>query len=278
MFVNSDGTLSPYNQTQSYDIPPEKFHEEDLIEEIPSQKDESKPKQIVKKRSYTKKKIYLTFDDGPINGTQNVISILKEFGVDATMFMIGKHVKRDRTTKRLFLEAIKTPNILVANHTYSHANGSYRHFYSNKRGVLKDLNKMDHILSFYDPNKRKKFCRLAGRNVFRCKDLNRNDPAIKQKNEYKAYNLLKKSGFLIYGWDLQWSYNPKNAKLYKTPKEIVKRVEKLYKKGWTRKKNKLILLMHDFTFKSSLHGKEKLSELITLLEKRGWEFEKIDSY
>jgi peptidoglycan/xylan/chitin deacetylase (PgdA/CDA1 family) len=40
-----------------------------------------------------KKKLYLTFDDGPNTGTRVVMNILKEAKVPATFFMIGLHRK-----------------------------------------------------------------------------------------------------------------------------------------------------------------------------------------
>src|ERR1044071_7872517 len=39
-----------------------------------------------------KKKIYLTFDDGPNKGTQNVLDIVKDEEVPVTFFIVGEHV------------------------------------------------------------------------------------------------------------------------------------------------------------------------------------------
>ena len=38
-----------------------------------------------------KKKIYLTFDDGPNKGTGNVLHIAKDEGVPVTFFLVGEH-------------------------------------------------------------------------------------------------------------------------------------------------------------------------------------------
>jgi peptidoglycan/xylan/chitin deacetylase (PgdA/CDA1 family) len=37
--------------------------------------------------------VYLTFDDGPLNGTSNVLDVLASENVPATMFMVGAHAQ-----------------------------------------------------------------------------------------------------------------------------------------------------------------------------------------
>jgi peptidoglycan/xylan/chitin deacetylase (PgdA/CDA1 family) len=122
MFVNDDGSLSSYHQEdESYFIPQEV--------EKPKKTKVRKKHHKRKKRVVTnyepieqngEKTIYLTFDDGPLNGTENVIDVLSQTGTAATMFMIGKHIDSSEYRKELFLNAIDEPYILVANHTYSH--------------------------------------------------------------------------------------------------------------------------------------------------------------
>jgi len=285
MIVNDDGTLSRYGNSDyetSYAIPQESFEDtQELSKTIvvkKKRKHHTYKKRVIISDPDMTKSVYLTFDDGPLNGTQNVISILEESGIDATMFMIGKHVERNSYRKKLFKRAVDDDNILVANHTYSHANGHYRRFYSDEYNVVQDLQKMDRKLSYYDPLHYQKICRLAGRNVFRLPDIYKNDPAIRRSVEYRCYDALKDNGFKIFGWDYQWDYNPRNGKLYKSPRQIVKIMNRLIQKGRTKKPNKLILLMHDFTFKSRFGGDEKLRTLISLLERDGWSFETLQSY
>jgi peptidoglycan/xylan/chitin deacetylase (PgdA/CDA1 family) len=47
-------------------------------------------KQVNKKNK--KKKLYLTFDDGPNKGTKNVIDIIKDEDVPVSFFIVGEHV------------------------------------------------------------------------------------------------------------------------------------------------------------------------------------------
>ncbi|RUM66370.1 MAG: hypothetical protein DSZ06_03315 [Sulfurospirillum sp.] len=287
LIVNNDGTLSSYNNTpyeNNYAIPKEDINDEAelsttiIVKKHKRTNKRKKRKIIITDSKVRDKTVYLTFDDGPLNGTQNVISILEESGIDATMFMIGKHVEQNSYRKRLFKRAINDDNILVANHTYSHASGHYRRFYSDDSRVVSDLRKMDRKLSYYDPLHTQKICRLAGRNVFRLPHIYKNDPAVKRAVEYRCYNALKNNGFKIFGWDYQWDYSPKNAKLKKTPRQIVNIMERLIKRGRTKKPNKLILLTHDFTFKKRFRGDQKLRELISLLKERGWGFETLENY
>ena len=59
----------------------------------------SKPKnekqetvQVVAPVKKKKKKIYLTFDDGPNKGTRNVLDIVKDEKIPVTFFIVGEHV------------------------------------------------------------------------------------------------------------------------------------------------------------------------------------------
>ncbi len=74
--------------------------------------------------------VYLTFDDGPLSGTTNVIlDILKEEGVKATFFVTSKGP--DELIKREFNEGHT-----VALHTSSH---DYARIYSSDAAFFKDL-------------------------------------------------------------------------------------------------------------------------------------------
>src|SRR5215470_13440826 len=44
-----------------------------------------------------KKKIYLTFDDGPNKGTRNVLDIVQQENIPVTFFIVGEHVFASRS-------------------------------------------------------------------------------------------------------------------------------------------------------------------------------------
>jgi peptidoglycan/xylan/chitin deacetylase (PgdA/CDA1 family) len=66
------------------------------------------------------KKIFLTFDDGPVSGpTEYVLDVLKSFGTKATFFCIGDNVKKYPEVFDRILKEGHQP----ANHTFNHLNG-----------------------------------------------------------------------------------------------------------------------------------------------------------
>ncbi len=262
------------------------YHDKEYRIPVSAEQAEKVPPKIVTitKRTLPKEKVvhktmYLTFDDGPLGGSENIISVLSQEHIPATMFMIGKHARLNAYHKKIYQAAINAPLILVANHTYSHANDHYRAFYADTKKVLKDLQKMDDILFDDDPYHGYKYCRLAGRNVFRLTHIHADDAIIsKMQDESPSYDLLYQNGFYIYGWDYQWAYDSRNGRVWLTPEKLVENIEKIYQKGKTKKAEKFILLMHDFSFRDRFHGREKLQKLIQLLQKKKWHFDSLESY
>src|ERR1017187_245766 len=68
----------------------------------------------------SEKKIYLTFDDGPVpEVTPWVLDILKKFDAKATFFCVGENVEKYPDVYRRILKEGHS----VGNHTYNHLNG-----------------------------------------------------------------------------------------------------------------------------------------------------------
>ncbi len=215
------------------------------------------------------KVIYLTFDDGPLLGTNNVLKVLSEENVPATMFFIGKHVLRNKT---LFNKASKFDNLLIANHTHSHANGRYRNFYANKNRVINDIDKAQSIIGG------KKYSRLAGRNVWRLPNIHKDDCAIRHKIETKAYDMVANNGYYIYGWDIEWAFNHHNGSPKYGAQKMINKINNYYRYSSTTKKNRLVLLAHDTMFRDKYNGKSVLRKFIRLLKKSGWRFDTLHGY
>lgn len=85
------------------------------------------------------RKVYLTFDDGPIPEiTPWVLDILDEYGIKATFFMVGENAERH---PELLEEVVKRGHHL-GNHTYHHLQG----IKVGLRGYLRDVKKADRII------------------------------------------------------------------------------------------------------------------------------------
>lgn len=66
------------------------------------------------------KELYLTFDDGPVNGpTEFVLSELSRAKAQATFFCIGDNIRKHPAVFRQLLESDHT----IGNHTFNHLNG-----------------------------------------------------------------------------------------------------------------------------------------------------------
>lgn len=86
--------------------------------------------------------IYLTFDDGPAGkSTDWILSLLKEFNVPATFFLIGKNVEEDNTRSKQMVAS----GHQIANHGFHHHNNlklSFSRFKSELFQCEKVLNQV----------------------------------------------------------------------------------------------------------------------------------------
>lgn len=95
----------------------------------------------------SQKKIYLTFDDGPIPGlTEWVLDELKKFHVKASFFCVGANILKHPE----IFERIKREGHVVANHTMSHIKG-FKHTVSEYMREVDDCAKLVGNLIFRPP-------------------------------------------------------------------------------------------------------------------------------
>ena len=92
------------------------------------------------------KQIFLTFDDGPSEGTDKVLKILEDKGVHGTFFVLGESLDKPGAEERL-KTTIQKGNA-IANHTYSH---DYKKLYPNGKADIDTFMK-----ELDDTNKRMK--------------------------------------------------------------------------------------------------------------------------
>ena len=87
------------------------------------------------------KSIYLTFDDGPSDRiTPKILDVLREEGVRATFFVVGRNVEtRKQLTRRILDEGNS-----VGIHSYSHR---YGQIYASPETLLQDIEKCGALLN-----------------------------------------------------------------------------------------------------------------------------------
>ena len=217
----------------------------------------------------TSKTVYLTFDDGPLNGTQAIIEILNKEQLPATMFMVGHNMEFSTAMKANFDLASKDKLLEIGNHSFSHANNHYKEYYDNPQGVLQDFDKNQQLLKFVD-----KDGRMPGRNTWRVADRKKDDAAA---NGSQAANLLQKAGYSIFGWDLEWQHQS-NGTPIQTVQQMFQEIEKAIadpKKCFTP--YHFVLLSHDEMFQKPWEESE-LKQLVELLKAKGYKFDHIDNY
>ncbi len=216
--------------------------------------------------------LYLTFDDGPLRGTDNLLRVIQEERIRATLFFIGRRIQKDPD---LFHKALATPEVLVANHTYSHANEHYRRFYTGSiRKVVQDIDRAQTLIGGA------KYLRLCGRNVWRLPHVRRNDWAIsvaQRHREIDKYDALANRGYFIFGWDIEWRFDPHNQRPVFGGEEMARRVNVLYRSGKTIQKNAVVLLAHDFMWQSR-RSVQQLRIFVRIMKAQGWVFETIDRF
>ena len=94
-----------------------------------------------------KKKVYLTFDDGPGSRTEEILYILKENEIKATFFVTGK---AGDEAEKIYKKIVKGGHTLGM-HSYSHI---YDEIYESKETFSKDFKKLYdylHDVTGYEP-------------------------------------------------------------------------------------------------------------------------------
>lgn len=220
--------------------------------------------------------IYLTFDDGPLPGTENILSVLRQENVPAALFMVGLHVETISGGRDLLAEAKAIPLVTVGNHSYSHANNRYRNYYSNTDAVVADMLHANQVLGLVP----KVHARLPGRDVFRLPTVSKEDLSInvaQWEREWLDYELVAEAGFYLYGWDFEWVHSD-DGKPVQSVDRLLSEIDHLFGYGRFVQPGKMILLMHDEMFQDKFDGQENLRILIRQLRQRGYRFGDIRTY
>jgi peptidoglycan/xylan/chitin deacetylase (PgdA/CDA1 family) len=201
------------------------------------------------------KYVYLTFDDGPLNGSQHVNDAVIKEAVPITVMLVGAHAEVRPTDVRLYRE---NPYIEMGNHSYSHANDHYQLYYSDPEGVLADFIKNRDSLRLEN-----NIGRLPGRNMWRINGRSRNDIS----SGIEAADLLHRNGYSLFGWDLEWRHDSHTAEPIGTAEDIFNQMQQLLSKDRLFTPNHIVLLCHDEMFRNT-YDESELKKLIELLKGR----------
>lgn len=218
--------------------------------------------------SSDKRVIYLTFDDGPNQGTENLLKILRKRNVCATAFLVGKHAYGSKKQKT-DLELLKRdPLVELANHSFTHAHNKYTDFYKNPEAVVHDFDIAKDSLKLRD-----KIARTPGRNIWRLNNVNVTDI----KSSTQAANRLKQAGYKVIGWDLEWKPTHKMA-LKGNHEAMLKKVDSIFFNDLEKTSRHLVFLTHD----QYLTDVDSINELDLFIEKlqksNKFVFRKISEY
>lgn len=87
----------------------------------------------------TRKKVYLTFDDGPSPYTNEILDVLKQYDIKATFFVVGKS---DATSVAAYQRIVDEGHTLGM-HSYSHV---YQEIYASPEAFVEDMEKLQSYL------------------------------------------------------------------------------------------------------------------------------------
>lgn len=171
------------------------------------------------------KKVYLTFDDGPSIYTDDILDILKEYGVKATFFVVGK---TDSFSKAMYKRIVDEGHTLGM-HSYSH---KYDIIYNSVEDFDKDFTKLWNLL--YDTTGLEpKIYRFPGGSA--------NKVNKKGMDEFIKY--LNEKSIVYYDWNV---LNGDATNIKYTDEQLINNVLK----GVEAKKTSIVLL-HDAASKEA---------------------------
>jgi peptidoglycan/xylan/chitin deacetylase (PgdA/CDA1 family) len=213
--------------------------------------------------------VYLTFDDGPLGGSDALNQIILEKQTKATVFVVAKHTK-GKNSNKMFQDFKANPYLEVDNHSYTHANNRYQAFYAREGGdfAARDVMQCEQELGLTH-----KIVRLPGRDSWILPNRER-----LEKSGTSTARILKSNGYRLYGWDVEWRRSKSGAPL-ETAEELVEQIDNAFRRGSKAMftKNHLVVLAHDPMFLTK-GGQESLRSLLDLINKRGYICEYMSRY
>lgn len=187
------------------------------------------------------KTVYLTIDDGPYpETTPRMLEILRDKGIKATFFVIGRQVERYPE----LLKAEYEQGHGIGNHSYSH---NYASVYQSPESFLKEIRQNEDLI-FKMTGVRPRMIRAPG--------------GTQGHFNIAYYNAADDGDYLVYDWNVSTGDADGSLVPARTLVDNVKRQ--------VAGKERAIILMHDVgTKKTSV---EALPQIIDYLREQGYHF------
>lgn len=202
------------------------------------------------------KYIYLTFDDGPLQGSENIDSVVLAEKMKISVFLVGEHAAESKKLQSYYSMYEQNPYVESYNHSFTHAHNKYQAFYSDARNVVNDIEKNESTL-----NLRFKIVRLPGRNMWRLGDRKKDDGPSGRA----AADSLAARGYKVYGWDVEWRHNDKDGTPVQSVSEMAREINTRLANQRTFTKDHIVILIHDEMFQKKWEESE-LNQLIDSLK------------
>ena len=196
------------------------------------------------------KEVFLTIDDGPSTyNTLRNLKTLKDNGVKATFFVVGKQAEELPQV----IKEIYNSGMSIENHSYSHNYNSYK----SEEACFNDFDRCDNVLLKLLNKKKSKFVRFPGGSD--------NQVSNKEVMSKIRKNIIGKG--LNY---VDWNVSAGDAQPIKLgPKELFKNIV-----DQCENKNFAVVLIHDAQDKKNTA--DALDKIIKYLKSKGFIFRTFD--
>lgn len=184
--------------------------------------------------------VYLTFDDGPSDRvTPKILDIMKEEGVKATFFIVGKSAER----RKYLIARAYDEGHTIGVHSYSH---DYKNIYASPAALLRDIEKCNDLIE-----------EITGARSFIYRF-----PGGSYGISGKLVNAVTQAGYRY----VDWNASVRDAELPgASPKTLLNAA-----KSTSADKKNIVLLCHDSTDKLSTAS--ALKDIISFYKENGYEF------
>ena len=200
------------------------------------------------KKEESEKIAYLTFDDGPSANTDKILDILKEKGVKATFFVVGKEGEQAKARYQRILDEGHSLGL----HTYSH---NYEEIYASLSAFQNDVKKLQNYL--YE---------VIGQRIRIYRFPGGSSNSVSKVPVEDMISYLKEEGIEYFDW------NASSEDAVLTGAECAVLNQNVLKDALLYKRT--MILMHDLsTCTGTVDG---LSDLIDRMHEEGYGFQEID--